>query len=91
MTDAKFIMVMSSPKVSIPMLHSAVAILKLSQMSFSGANALFLRTLLLKKCAHRRAPIAAAHLINHIPTFFQALLSSRAGLLLQVCAAVPSD
>jgi len=38
-------------KVSVPMLHSAVAILKLSQMDFSGANALFLRTLLLKKCA----------------------------------------
>uniref|UniRef100_A0A7S0NVA8 Bystin n=1 Tax=Calcidiscus leptoporus TaxID=127549 RepID=A0A7S0NVA8_9EUKA len=38
-------------KVSVPMLHSAVAILKLSEMRFSGANALFLRTLLLKKYA----------------------------------------
>jgi len=38
-------------KVSVPMLHSAVAILKLSEMRFSGANSLFLRTLLLKKYA----------------------------------------
>jgi len=38
-------------KVSIPMLHSAVAIMKLAEMSFSGANALFLRTLILKKYA----------------------------------------
>jgi len=38
-------------KVSVPMLHSAVAILKLAEMDFSPANALFLRTLLLKKYA----------------------------------------
>ena len=38
-------------KVSVPMLHSAVAILKLSEMPYSPANALFLRTLLLKKYA----------------------------------------
>ncbi len=38
-------------KVSIPMLHSAVAILKLAEMRYCGANALFLRTLLLKKYA----------------------------------------
>ena len=38
-------------KVSIPMLHSAVAIMKLSEMRYCGANALFLRTLLLKKYA----------------------------------------
>jgi len=38
-------------KVSVPMLHSAVAILKLAEMTFSGANALFLRTLILKKYA----------------------------------------
>lgn len=36
-------------KVSVPVLHSAVAILKLTEMGFCGANALFLRTLLLKK------------------------------------------
>jgi essential nuclear protein 1 len=38
-------------KVSVPMLHSAVAILKLAEMPFSPANALFMRTLLLKKYA----------------------------------------
>lgn len=38
-------------KVSVPMLHSAVAILKLAEMTFTGANALFLRTLILKKYA----------------------------------------
>ena len=38
-------------KVSVPMLHSAVAILKLAEMEFTPANALFLRTLLLKKYA----------------------------------------
>jgi essential nuclear protein 1 len=38
-------------KVSVPVLHSAVAILKLTEMDFCGANALFLRTLLLKKYA----------------------------------------
>ncbi len=38
-------------KVSVPMLHSAVAILKLAEMPFSPPNALFMRTLLLKKYA----------------------------------------
>jgi essential nuclear protein 1 len=38
-------------KVSVPMLHSAVAILKLAEMPFSPANTLFLRTLMLKKYA----------------------------------------
>jgi len=38
-------------KVSVPMLHSAVAILKLAEMSYSPANTLFLRTLLRKKYA----------------------------------------
>jgi essential nuclear protein 1 len=38
-------------KVSVPMLHSAVAILKLAELDFCGANALFLRTLLLKRYA----------------------------------------
>jgi len=38
-------------KVSVPMLHAAVAILKLAEMSYTPANMLFLRTLLLKKYA----------------------------------------
>merc|ERR1712127_358152 len=37
--------------MGVPVLHSAVAILKLAGMEFSGANALFLRTLILKKYA----------------------------------------
>lgn len=36
-------------KVSIPAVHSAVALLKLSQMEYSGPNALFMKTLLDKK------------------------------------------
>ena len=35
----------------VPMLHSAVAILKLAEMEYSGASALFMRVLLLKKYA----------------------------------------
>ena len=38
-------------KVSVPMLHSAVAILKLAEMPFTPANTIFLRTLLIKKYA----------------------------------------
>ena len=38
-------------KVSVPMLHSAVAILKLAEMPYSPANTLFMRTLMLKKYA----------------------------------------
>ena len=49
----------TSPRVSprthpistVPMLHSAVAILKLAEMEYSGASALFMRVLLLKKYA----------------------------------------
>ena len=41
----------ATAQVSIPMLHSAVALLKLAEMTRKpGANSLFLRTLLLKKC-----------------------------------------
>mmetsp|Transcript_9088 Transcript_9088/g.17098 ORF Transcript_9088/g.17098 Transcript_9088/m.17098 type:complete len:440 (+) Transcript_9088:160-1479(+) len=36
-------------KVSIPMMHSAAAMLKMSSMSYSGATSLFLRVLLDKK------------------------------------------
>lgn len=38
-------------KVSIPMLHSGAAILKIAEMDYSGANSIFLRTLLDKKYA----------------------------------------
>lgn len=38
-------------KVSIPMLHSAAAIIKIAEMDYNGANSIFLRTLLDKKYA----------------------------------------
>ncbi|XP_013418752.1 bystin [Lingula anatina] len=38
-------------KHSIPMLHSAAAILKIAEMDYNGANSIFLRTLLDKKYA----------------------------------------
>lgn len=38
-------------KCSIPMLHSAATIIKLSEMEYTGANSIFLRTLLDKKYA----------------------------------------
>ncbi|XP_064652486.1 bystin-like [Lineus longissimus] len=38
-------------KCSIPMLHSAAAILKIAEMDYNGANSIFLRTLLDKKYA----------------------------------------
>ena len=38
-------------KTSIPMLHSSAAILKIAEMEYSGANSIFLRTLLDKKYA----------------------------------------
>ena len=41
----------SLSKNSIPMLHSAAAILKIAEMDYNGANSIFLRTLLDKKYA----------------------------------------
>jgi len=38
-------------KVSIPVLHSAAAMLKIAEMNYSGANSIFLRVLLDKKYA----------------------------------------
>lgn len=38
-------------KNSIPMLHSAAAILKIAEMDYSGANSIFLKTLFDKKYA----------------------------------------
>ncbi|ELT99216.1 hypothetical protein CAPTEDRAFT_175882 [Capitella teleta] len=38
-------------KNSVPMLHSAAALLKIAEMSYTGANSIFLRTLLDKKYA----------------------------------------
>lgn len=38
-------------KTSVPMLHSSAAVLKIAEMDYSGANSIFLRTLLDKKYA----------------------------------------
>ena len=38
-------------KNSVPLLHSAAAIIKIAEMDYSGANSIFLRTLLDKKYA----------------------------------------
>merc|ERR1712241_295927 len=38
-------------KCSIPMLHSSAALLKLAEMDYSGANSIFIKTLLDKKYA----------------------------------------
>ena len=38
-------------KTSVPMLHSSAALLKVAEMDYSGANSIFIRTLLDKKYA----------------------------------------
>ena len=38
-------------KTSVPMLHSSAALLKVAEMDYSGANSIFIRTLLEKKYA----------------------------------------
>jgi len=38
-------------KNSVPLLHSAAAIIKIAEMDYNGANSIFLRTLLDKKYA----------------------------------------
>ena len=38
-------------KISIPMLHSSASLLKIAEMDYSGANSIFIRTLLDKKYA----------------------------------------
>ncbi|CAF4238193.1 unnamed protein product, partial [Rotaria magnacalcarata] len=36
-------------KNSVPMLHSAAALLKIAEMNYSGANSIFIRTLIEKR------------------------------------------
>lgn len=38
-------------KNSVPMLHSAAALLKIAEMNYSGANSIFIRTLIEKRYA----------------------------------------
>ncbi len=56
-------------KVSIPVLQSAAALLKLSEMRYSGANSLFIRVLLDKKYALPYRVLAA--LVHHFLAFAQ--------------------
>jgi len=55
-------------KVSIPALHSAVALLKLAEMEYSGANSIFIRILLDKKYAlpYRVIDAVQAHFMRFI-------------------------
>merc|ERR1712048_965528 len=54
-------------KVSIPVLHSAAAMLKIAEMEYSGANSIFLRILLDKKYALPFRVIDA--LVHHFTRF----------------------
>ncbi|KAL5013265.1 hypothetical protein ScPMuIL_007535 [Solemya velum] len=56
-------------KNSIPMLHSAAAILKIAEMDYAGANSIFLRTLLDKKYAlpYRVIDAVVHHFLRFIP------------------------
>lgn len=54
-------------KNSIPMLHSAAALLKIAEMEYSGANSIFLRILLDKKYALPYRVIDAV--VNHFTRF----------------------
>lgn len=56
-------------RCSIPVLHSAAALLKLAEMSYSGANSIFLRILFDKKYAlpYRVVDAAVAHFVRYRP------------------------
>ncbi|KAL6078201.1 Bystin [Balamuthia mandrillaris] len=56
-------------KVSIPALHSAVALLKLAEMDYSGANSIFIRILLDKKYNLPYRVIDS--LVRHFMRFFE--------------------
>lgn len=53
-------------KVSIPVLHSSAAIMKIAEMEYSGANSLFLRVLLNKKYAlpYRVIDVLVSHFMQ---------------------------
>ena len=58
-------------KNSIPMLHSAAAILKIAEMDYNGANSIFLRTLLDKKYAlpYRVIDAVVFHFLRYVTLF----------------------
>lgn len=55
-------------KCSIPMLHSAAAILKIAEMDYNGANSIFLKTLLDKKYAlpYRVVDAVVFHFLGYV-------------------------
>ena len=55
-------------KNSIPMLHSAAAILKIAEMDYNGANSIFLRALLDKKYAlpYRVVDAVVFHFLRYL-------------------------
>jgi len=56
-------------KNSIPLLHSAAAIIKIAEMDYNGANSIFLRTLLDKKYAlpYQAVDAVVYHFIRYSP------------------------
>jgi len=55
-------------KNSVPLLHSAAAIIKIAEMDYSGANSIFLRTLLDKKYAlpYQAVDAVVYHFIRYV-------------------------
>lgn len=60
-------------KNSVPLLHSAAAIIKIAEMDYNGANSIFLRTLLDKKYAlpYQAVDAVVYHFLRYflLPTF----------------------
>lgn len=60
-------------KNSVPLLHSAAAIIKIAEMDYNGANSIFLRTLLDKKYAlpYQAVDAVVYHFLRYAlhPTF----------------------
>ena len=73
-------------KNSIPILHSAAAMLKIAEMDYNGASSIFLRTLLDKKYAlpYRVVDALVHHFLRYIHFAFMAL-----SLALQEMAHAP--
>ena len=63
-------------RASIPMLHSAAAILKLAEMKYNGACSVFLRTMLDKKYAlpYRVIDAVVYHFLGYVSSLLYSLL-----------------
>ena len=73
-------------KCSVPMLHSSAALLKLAETEYSGANSIFIRTLLDKKYAlpYRVIDAVVFHFLR-FKTDSRSVLAGYFGLLAQWC------